>query len=44
MISQIAKEMTLKFAEKNPETKTTCNKMVTMFNIALKSGCDIEFA
>lgn len=41
---QKAKEMTLEFATKKTETKTACDKMVKMFNIALNGGHDIEFA
>ncbi len=41
---QKAKEMTLKFAEKHPETKTACDKMIKMYDIALKYGSSILFA
>ena len=41
---QKAKEMTLKFAEKHPETKTACDKMIKMFDIALEHEASILFA
>ena len=41
---QIAKNMTLKFFKKHPETKTACDKMTKMFDRALKYGSDIIFA
>ena len=41
---QKAKEMTLEFAKKNPETRVACDKMIKMFDIALKYNRDIDFA
>ena len=41
---QKAKEMTLQFAEKHPETKTACDKMIKMYDIALKYSCNIRYA
>lgn len=41
---QKAKEMTLEFAKKNPETKIACDKMIKMFDIALEHNSSILFA
>ena len=41
---QKAKEMTLAFVKNHPETKTACDKMIKMFDIALKYNRDIDFA
>ena len=41
---QKTKEMTLEFAKKNPETRVACDKMIKMFDIALKYNRDIDFA
>ncbi|PJJ41880.1 hypothetical protein [Hallerella succinigenes] len=41
---QKAKEMTIAFAKNHPETKTACDKMIKMFDIALKYNRDIDFA
>jgi len=39
-----AKEMTLQFAKEHPETKAACDKMIKMFDIALRCGRDIRFS
>ena len=36
--------MTIAFAKNHPETKTACDKMIKMFDIALKYNRDIDFA
>ena len=41
---QKAQEMTLEFSKKNPETRVACDKMIKMFDIALKYNRDIDFA
>ena len=41
---QKAKEMTLEFAKKNPETRVACDKMIKMFDIALEHEASILFA
>ena len=41
---QKAQEMPLEFAKKNPETRVACDKMIKMFDIALKYNRDIDFA
>jgi hypothetical protein len=38
-----AKALTETFAQQHPEARGVCDKLISQFNVAIKSGNDIEF-